>query len=491
MEQQLIQSEGPLFEAVQRLQLFTDSKTFPDATLTSDPQVVLQQLKTLLDDFVAEHFELPTTPATHVTANLPLAQHIDQLWDALTRPPDPPEAAFSTRIPLAHAYVVPGGRFRESYYWDTFFTAQGLVASGRIDLLESMIKNFADLIDRYGHIPNGNRSYYLSRSQPPFFCSMLQLLEHSHGTEAIQPYLAQLEAEYAFWMDGSQQVNPGQAHRRVVHLADGTILNRYWDDANTPRQEAHAQDLEVYANSTPERQPSIYRNLRAAAESGWDFSSRWLVAEANGSFNLTSIRTTELLPVDLNCLLYQIEQQLATWQAHFQLPNAPAYADAAARRRAAIQQYCWNVQSNFFHDYAWAELQQSQHWTLAGLFPLYVGLASVEQAIHVADAIQTHFLQPGGVATTLHSTGQQWDAPNGWAPLQWVTVAGLRRYGHTVLADEIAGRFVGVAERVYRETGKLMEKYDVCNPERPGGGGEYPNQDGFGWTNGVVRAWLS
>ena len=177
----------------------------------------------------------------------------------------------SSLVPLPHRYVVPVGRFREIYYWDSYFTMLGLEQSGRHDLVVDMVQNFAWLIDTFGHVPNGNRSYYLSRSQPPFFAAMVELLAERDGERVYATYLPQLAREYAFWMDGVARLAPGSAYRRVVRLKDGTILNRYWDDRETPREESYREDIETARTSTRPAH-EVYRNLRAAAESGWDFS---------------------------------------------------------------------------------------------------------------------------------------------------------------------------------------------------------------------------
>jgi alpha,alpha-trehalase len=461
-----IQTEGALFQAVQLSGVFGDSKTFPDARALHPPEAIEAAFKALLEDFVRENFQVPGEPAqVEFKKSSSLAEHIDNLWQFLERPPADGAALPSSLIPLPYPYVVPGGRFREIYYWDSYFTCEGLAAAGRMDLVESMVRNFAWLVEQYGHIPNGNRTYYLSRSQPPFFWKMLQLLERERGQKAISACLPAMEAEYRFW-----------AARQVA----GTGLAHFWDERNTPREEAYREDVTVFERARPAQQGEIYRHLRAAAESGWDFSSRWL---ADGQ-TLESIHTTDLLPVDLNSLLYGMEQQMSAWRTD-------AYHFAAETRKTALQNYCWNEAEGWFFDFDWRAGQQTGVWSLAGAYPLYCGLASAEQAQRMAQNIAEKFLKPGGVVTTLQATSQQWDAPNGWAPLQWIVVEGLRNYGHESLAREIARRFVALAEKVYLATGKMMEKYNVCDLALEAGGGEYPLQDGFGWTNGVVRSFLN
>ncbi|WP_262490642.1 trehalase family glycosidase [Hymenobacter amundsenii] len=269
-----------------------------------------------------------------------------------------------------------------------------------------------------------------------------------------------------------------------MRLSDGTLLNRYWDQSAEPREESYREDVAVAARATNRPAADVYRNLRAAAASGWDFSSRWFVPGQG----LESIRTTALVPVDLNCLLYEVELQLARTSRLRQDKAAATQLENRARaRRRALLRYCWDKKAGWFLDYDFEHRQPSPVRTLAGVLPLTVGIATPAQARQVAAGLRRDFLKAGGLVTTLSRTGQQWDAPNAWAPLQWLAVTGLRRYHETALAHTIVGRWMALNEQVFRRIGKLMEKYDVENPTAPGGGGEYPLQDGFGWTNGV---WL-
>ncbi|RYY59629.1 MAG: trehalase, partial [Chitinophagaceae bacterium] len=202
-----------------------------------------------------------------------------------------------------------------------------------------------------------------------------------------------------------------------------------------------------------------------------------------------TIHTTELVPVDLNCLLVHLEQTIAKAMRLKGLNDSARRFEAhAAARSRAIRTFCWSPQRGWYMDFDTRTKRAGHVPTLAGLFPFFLGIADKGQMRAAKKLLQTQFLKPGGVVTTLRYTGQQWDAPNGWAPLQWVTVAGLERYGEKALARNIAGRWVALNLRVFRQTGKLTEKYDVVHANKPGGGGEYPAQDGFGWTNGVLLA---
>ncbi len=478
-----------LFEAVQLQSVFSDGKTFPDCLPKEDLAEINRQYYAEkrqpgfdLRQFVLAHFELPKMPTSdfHSDPTQTVEQHIGALWDVLTRRPD---EEVSSLLPLPHPYVVPGGRFREVYYWDSYFTMLGLQKSGRTELIQSMVDNFAHLIDHVGYIPNGNRAYYVGRSQPPFFSLMVNLLGEIKGQEMLKKYRPQLEREYQFWMRGAENLSAADmAEQRVVRLPNGAILNRYWDEHDTPRPESYQEDVEL-AHASGRPWAEMYRHLRAAAESGWDFSSRWF----GDSTSFASIHTTDIVPVDLNCLLWQLEKTLAAAaESMADQPAVEKYQALAKRRAAAIRQFHWH--DGFYFDYDFRANAATPHQTLAATFPLFFGLATPAEAAQVASELAAKFLQTGGLTTTLVRTGQQWDAPNGWAPLQWIAYAGLQRYGLDELAEQVRVCWVRTNARVYRETGKMMEKYNVFGEGGVGGGGEYPNQDGFGWTNGVFLA---
>jgi alpha,alpha-trehalase len=480
---------GELFEAVQLAPVFEDSKTFPDCIPKQSPQKILsayQQQKNQANfkiaDFVEEFFELPFNPASgfQTDRSNTIDEHIEELWPVLTR--EPRSETRGTLINLPHPYLVPGGRFREIYYWDSYFTMLGLAEDNRIDLIENMVNNFAYLIYKVGFIPNGNRAYYTSRSQPPFFSLMVQLLADIQGDSLLVRYLPQMEKEYRFWMDGSEQLTEtDSAYRRVVYL-DGIVLNRYWDDRPVPRPEAYKEDIEVAEDVPNIPKEIMYRNIRAACESGWDFSSRWF----RDAQNLNTIRTTELIPVDLNSLLYHLEITLSEAYARNNQPKRQQQLEKRAKQRAkAIRKYCWDPKQRFFFDYDFVLSQPSDQYTLAAAYPLFFKIARMREARRVARVLERDFLLPSGLRTTLNNSGQQWDAPNGWAPLQWIAVKGLTNYGYTKLAKDISNRWLENNIRVYQNTGKLVEKYNVRDITLEAGGGEYPVQDGFGWSNGV------
>jgi alpha,alpha-trehalase len=336
---------GDLYADVELEPIFPDSKDFADATAKSPPAEILALYHAQkpnspegLERFVVRHFDLPAQAATPaaVSEQVPIRRHIDALWTLLTRD-EPIVAPYSSLLPLPRPYVVPGGRFSELYYWDSYFVMLGLAESGRRDLLEDMASNFAGLMDTYGHAPNGTRTYYLSRSQPPFFFEMVGLLSPWDPAAAFARYLPELKTEYAYWMEGANELKPGGAHRHAVALADGSILNRYWDDSDAPRDESYREDVELAA-ATPRPPQEIYRDIRAGAESGWDFSSRWF-ADAR---TMASIDTTEIIPVDLNAVMFGLENAIrAGCERAGDHDCAEDFAKRAAARRAAIDRYLW------------------------------------------------------------------------------------------------------------------------------------------------------
>lgn len=485
---------GPLFHDVQMNHVFPDSITFADCYPKRSPEEILSLYEIEkhrqdfnLYDFVSTYFHIPAPIKTDYKSNrhLPATEHISLLWPLLTRGSEPN----CSLLPVPKSYIVPGGRFRGLYYWDSYFTMLGLQVAGEHELIREMVHNFAYLIDVYGHIPNANRSYYLTRSQPPFFALMVRLLAEIDGPEVFSGYLPHMQKEYNYWMDGHFRLSDKEtSFRRVAILPDGSILNRYWDDLPAPRPESYHEDVEMahYAAPFGVEPGTLYRHIRAACESGWDFTCRWF----RDVDRMETIHTTDIIPVDLNCLLYELELTLSEAYNHSSFSDPSTYfLQKAEARKKAMLKYFWNEEKQFFMDFNLALNKSTSVMSLAGIFPLFSKVATGQQAQHVHTHIADSFLKKGGVVSTLHKSGQQWDFPNGWAPMQYMTYAGLRNYSFVDTADELKKRWLALNDKVFRETGKMMEKYNVVDIDLPAGGGEYPNQDGFGWTNGIYL-WL-
>ncbi len=418
-----IQTSGALFQAVQLLKLFPDSKTFADAEPRASGAQIETEFRELLLEFVQSHFDLPQTSNLNIVPQPSLEAHIDALWSLLERPSVTPQPD-SSLLALPEASVVPGGRFQEMYYWDTYFSMLGIQIAGRKDLLLALVKNFSSIIERYGFIPNGCRTYYLSRSHPPLLVLMLELLEQVFDRDAITPFLPALKREYEFFMT-----------RRSVQLPNGASLNRYWDAKNAPREESYLEDVELIQQN-PEHL-TLGRELRAAAESGWDFSSRWF-----GASGLGGIHTTDFAPIDLNCILYYLETQLGIWL------EDETYTQSAQTRKTTILEYCWDETHGWFFDLEHQTGICSRSWTLAGMFPLYFGLATPAQAAWVAANLEKNFLKDGGLITTLIYAGSAMGCPERlgtpamdflpWTRALWLSRPGTRDC-HALCANCRAG----------------------------------------------------
>lgn len=489
---------GDLFIDVQKQHIYDDGKTFVDLVPTHNNKQMRQEYLLAKNDphfdlreFVARHFyKLDTDKASQLFAvnpDLGITEHISALWNHLERRNRRDRGSL---IALPYMYVVPGGRFNEQFYWDSYFIMLGLAVEGKWDLIEGMIKNFAYMLNRFGYIPTANRTYFLSRSQPPFFSHMVRLLAEHKGRSVMVEYLPQLLKEYNFWMKGSKKLSKQEhrAYARLVQMDNGSLMNRYFDNKTTPRPESLSNDADLAGPTVEHEANRLFLHLRAAAESGWDFSSRWF----DDAKNIRTIHTTDIIPVDLNSLLYQLETTIVEAYRTMKQPLlVRKFQKLADKRLAAINNYCWNEKTGFFVDYDFhKDIQKTGH-SLAGVFPLFANIATKEQAAAVASVIERDFLQKGGLVTTLTDSLQQWDSPNGWAPLHWVVIKGLENYGYDSLAAEIKKRWIATNMRVYESQHRLVEKYNILQNNSLGTGGEYPLQDGFGWTNGVLEALLA
>lgn len=483
--------ETELFKDVQLAALYKDSKTFVDLVPKENFITLEQKYLTEKDldgfdlqSFVNENFEDRSMASLKFETDTTktMYEHIEIMWDKLKRGPDT-RIENSSRIPLPNEYVVPGGRFQEIYYWDSYFTIEGLLASDRWDLAKSMVDNFSFLIDSIGFIPNGTRDYFETRSQPPFFSLMVNALSEERENMPLY-YVEQLTKEYAFFMESKLITENFSADNHLVRMDDnGQWLNRYFDKEYTPRPEAYKEDLHLAQElRSSSDQEQLYNDLRSAAESGWDFSSRWFTGK-----DFSSTQTTNIVPVDLNCLLFNLEMTLSkAAELKGDRHLAERFRDRFRKRRRLMNTYLWNEEAGFYMDYNFVTYKPTGHLTLAGAFPLFFKLANRDQAEKIKDVLMEQFLKDGGLVTTLNHSGQQWDAPNGWAPLQWMAVKGLLIYGYEDEAIQIMERWLALNEKVFKNTGKMMEKYNVEDLTLLSGGGEYETQDGFGWTNGVA-----
>lgn len=404
---------------------------------------------------------------------------------------------------LPHPYVVPGGRFNEMYGWDSYFINLGLLAAGRVRQARLMVENHLYQVRHYGRVLNANRTYYLTRSQPPFLATMVaDVYRHTGDHQWVREALPALEETYRFWTE-------------EPHLTPATGLSRYHDLGHGPADEVVASERDEQGHTHYDRIRSEFRSLlerspegleellgyplhlyydvsddrltdlfylgdRSMRESGYDPSDRF------GRFN---IDVTFFNPVDLNSLLYTYELEMGRLQQQLgQSPDAAAWRRRAAFRLEAMQRYLWDTDSGLFLDYNLRAGRRRHYPFATTFFPLWAGWATPDQAAAVAEHVE-EMLKPGGLCTSLERTGNQWDAPYGWAPLQLAAVEGLARYGYQRSADRIAQAFCSMVEDEYRRLGTILEKYDVVRRSAEVSEGiafgYSSNEIGFGWTNGV------
>jgi alpha,alpha-trehalase len=485
---------GELFDSIQLSSVFSDPRAFLDCLPNSTTDSIMDAFKEAkskpdfsLQNFVNQWFTMPKAPADAYTSDMLSSpeSHISDLFKVLSRPSD--TFNLSTLIALPKPYLLSNGRAKEVYYKEAYFTMLGLQAAGRIDLVENMVNNFAYLINTEGYVPKGNRTYYLGRSEPPFFACMVQLLAAEKGETVLTKYLPQLENEYNFWMDGAQKEAPKDMFtKNHVVQVDRNTLNRYHSKAETPRPENYKADRDSMRKSArPEKE--TYRHIRAGSESGWDVSSRWLDNDKQGTYKMSNIHTADIIPIDLNALLYNLEMTISKAKVvEKKYEEATEWEKKASRRREALMRYCWSESKGMFFDFDLQKYRQTNVISAAMAYPLFFKMVTKREADRVVAAIQQNLLRAGGIVTTTNNTGFEWDAPYGYAPLQWLTIRGLRNYGHEETANDIKKRWCDLNIKVFKTTGRMLEKYNVEDLSLESGGGNYPVHDGYGWTNGVL-----
>ncbi|KAL3331546.1 hypothetical protein AABB24_035064 [Solanum stoloniferum] len=454
-------------------------------------------------DFVAEpEGFLPKVKNSEVRA---WALKVHSLWKNLSRKVadhvlEKPE--LYTLLPLKNPVIIPGSRFKEVYYWDSYWIIRGLLAGKMYETAKGIVTNLVSLIDQFGYVLNGARAYYSNRSQPPVLAAMIvDIFNQTGDLDLVRRSLPALLKENHFWNSG--------IHKVTIQDAQGSnhSLSRYYAMWNKPRPESSTIDSKtasVLPNICEKRE--LYRELASAAESGWDFSSRWM---SNGS-DLTTTSTTSILPVDLNAFLLKMELDIA-FLANLvgESSTASHFTEAAQNRQKAINCIFWNAEMGQWLDYwltnsdtsediyKWEDLHQNKKSFASNFVPLWTENSCSDNNITTQKVVQSlmssGLLQPAGIAMTLSNTGQQWDFPNGWPPLQHIIIEGLLRSGleeARTLAKDIAIRWLRTNYVTYKKTGAMHEKYDVTKCGAHGGGGEYMSQTGFGWSNGVVLALL-
>ncbi|KAJ2779152.1 hypothetical protein H4R18_004183 [Coemansia javaensis] len=529
-----IYCQGELLQAVQLAHVFGDDKEFVDRPTLRPAAQVLEAFGQLganasrdaLARFVEGNFGpagaelreaaiegLDANPAFLGRVRDPLlrafGREVNGYWGQLVRAQDLSvlcAGCESSMLELKHQFVVPGGRFREIYYWDTYFSLEGMLRSGLTVLARESIQNLLDMVAAHGFVPNGARVYYLGRSQPPMLALMVKLYYGRTGDAAfVREALPLLQREHQYWADRhSVEVQCGVNNETLV-------LSRYYSDVDVPRPEAYAVDYQLAHNASATdtaRHRQIYADMATGAESGWDYSTRWVRdPDAPGDRLLQTIRTRQVVPVDLNAILYQAEVAIAELAdaTGARLPDNEDYRTAASRRRRAMEHLLLDPESALFGDYVLEEGgRRSGVSSAADLWPYWAFGAPPESVPRIAAQLERVLdANRAGVPATLRHSGQQWDWPMAWPPLQYVAMQATLQLGRHDLALRIAQMFVdsvfcgwyttggslpGVLAKLpgTADSGHIFEKYSSVDVGQPGGGGEYQVQPGFGWTNGVL-----
>lgn len=407
-------------------------------------------------------------------------------------PGDPREIREPGLLYLPYPYVVPGGRFNEMYGWDSYFIQVGLVRDGETELAKNTVDNFLYEIENYGRILNANRTYYLSRSQPPFLTQMiLNVYRITRDRNWLRSTVPAIEKYYRFWTS-------------EPHLTSETGLSRYYDLGEGPAPEVLSDEKDAegrthydrvkeyyrthevtdydvsqyYDKEKDQLTPLFYKGDRSMRESGFDPSNRF------GPFNIDIIHYD---PVCLNSLLYLMETDAAEIMNRLGRPrDARVWLTRAEARRSSVNRLMWDEKDGLYYDYNFQKGAVRRYPFATAFYPLWVGIADRKQAARLVSNLHL-FERPGGLQTSTNASGSQWDAPFGWAPLQMIGVWGLRRYGYQKEADRITANFLSTVLKEFIQHNTIVEKYDVVRRESEISsaikfGYDY-NVIGFGWTN--------
>ncbi len=475
----------------------------------SDPKISAATVVYLPADFEAPRELEEMQRGCKVTiAHLPQVIHQPGTTDADSI--QPPGLLY-----LKNKYVVPGGRFNEMYGWDSYFIIRGLLRDGRVELARGMVDNFFFEIEHYGAVLNANRTYYLTRSQPPFLSSMVVAVHEAqraagkNDRDWLETAYSYLKRDHAMWT-------------REPHLAGNTGLARYYDFGEGPAPEALQDENDIYRqvatyflfhNGIPafegedvpagpasgsaysvlvcgaaqsqssceaprhiRLKPDYFKGDRSMRESGFDVSFR---------FGPYGAATHHYAPVCLNSLLYKTERDMEDISRLLGKPSEAAqWQKLAEARQQSIQKYLWDEQQGLFFDYNFVDQQRSTYRYATTFYPLWAGLATAAQARAVVRNLAS-LERAGGIAMSTQETQAQWDYPFGWAPIQLLAVEGMRRYGHNVEADRVSIEFLSMVLDNFARDGTIREKYNVVtrSSEIHVKAGYAVNVIGFGWTN--------
>uniref|UniRef100_A0A915J761 Trehalase n=1 Tax=Romanomermis culicivorax TaxID=13658 RepID=A0A915J761_ROMCU len=524
MCQSQIFCNGPILEAVAKYNVFKDSKEYVDRPLAKSEAEILAEFRREfgengqnldenrrenLRDFLEKNFQ---TPGTELISYVPddwqahpktldfirdkkyrkWAKDLNRIWKQLCKEVNRSIAANPDRYSLLYVpyhFIIPGGRFREYYNWDSLWVVKGLLATEMFATAKAMIKNFAYLINEYGFVPNGGRVYYLSRSQPPVFAQMInEYLKETGDRDFLISLLPTMEKELTFWSKERSII-----YDTTENSGKRSVLFQYKVKTNVPRPESYREDVEKAQSLPKKRRSQFYTEIASAAESGWDFSSRFFDQNSN---DLASIRTSRILPVDLNafmCVNYKIISE--AFELNGQYAKSNIYKNLYRNMRDAMMNVFYNETMGAWFDIDLDTKSHNLNFYTSNLSPLFADCYEFEDSTIGNQKILNYFMKsgaakfPDGIPTSLRFTNQQWDFPNGWPNAQHMIIEGFENSGDPKLqklAYQIADAWLKNNYGIFARTGFMFEKFDVTGASQAGSGGEYDVQVGFAWSNGVV-----
>lgn len=514
--------QGKLLDTIQMARIFNDSKSFVDMRMKYSQADILRRFDDMMrkyhDDptreqiaqFVADNFadgneiedwnpkDYNSQPGFLRKINdlvvRDFARNLVHLWPVLARKVRPEVREHEERysmIPVPNGFIVPGGRFREFYYWDSYWIVQGLLISEMHETARGVIDNFIYMVNKYGFVPNGGRVYYLNRSQPPLLTLMAaSYLRHTQDLDWLKKNVKSLDKELRYWLDN-----------KVISVKREGVeytLARYQVKSATPRPESYAQDVTTASYfENEEDRLRCYAELKSGAETGWDFSTRWIFGP-NGtqSANLSHIQASRVIPVDLNAFLCRDFMELSRFYKILgDRKNAEFWNEKYKYWQKAVEQVLWDERDGIWYDYDIIEQEPRRLFFPSNIAPLWAGIVDEDDLEKFSKRVLAYLKEkevlefPGGVPTSLIRSGEQWDYPNAWPPLQAFIIQGLDRSGlkeGRTAAEFLAKKWLKANIRGFMDTHEMFEKYDAMESGKFGGGGEYQVQSGFGWTNGVA-----
>ncbi|CCD71475.1 Trehalase [Caenorhabditis elegans] len=518
-----IYCNGPILQTVQDSHMFPDSKHFVDMSLKYDPITTLRHFDELGDrtsdmiilrEFVTSHFNPPGSELVewfppdwvdfpsnflniHDYHHRRWALHLHRIWKDLCRKVRDDVKHRQDHYSLLyvpHPFIIPGGRFLEFYYWDTFWILKGLLFSEMYETARGVIKNLGYMVDNHGFVPNGGRVYYLTRSQPPLLTPMVYEYYMSTGDlDFVMEILPTLDKEYEFWIKNRQEWFKDK---------DGVKQFPYYQykaKLKVPRPESYREDSELAEHLQTEAEKiQMWSEIASAAETGWDFSTRWFSQNGDTMHRMDSIRTWSIIPADLNAFMCANARILASlYEIAGDFKKVKVFEQRYTWAKREMRELHWNETDGIWYDYDIELKTHSNQYYVSNAVPLYAKCYDDDDDIphRVHDYLERQGLlkYTKGLPTSLAmSSTQQWDKENAWPPMIHMVIEGFRTTGDIKLmkvAEKMATSWLTGTYQSFIRTHAMFEKYNVTphtEETSGGGGGEYEVQTGFGWTNGVI-----